>query len=768
MKLHPVIGAFLTPAFLRYLLVGGFGFALDAGGMEILYHQGLDIHAARLLSMTGAIGCTYLFHRFYTFTDSRRPAKAGTQFAAFGTVQLAAAALNFGIFWAVLRLQPHFMPAPLPGLWQDVFHLFAVGLGVGAGLVFNFVLLRLFVFRSDGEKHNDQPATKLTAGERRILVRRLAWRGLIWGIFGLALLLPALERQQAVLAFPALETPLRPANPDVWMRLASVRQWISGGLSGALFDHAVPNTNAPFGGISTPWTRPLDALLALFFFFTPVAFSVNIKLMLAATWLPPVLCLVAFGLISAAAQNLFRHKHVLACAALLLILNTVVYDYFAPGDSDHHGLLSVLWCGVLLLFTGRELTTTGAGMIGLLLGLMIWISPEALILAGLVFALLGGEALFRPEKMRLLAAAAFGAAAMASAGLFVEIPAADITSRLTYDSLSIVQAALLWLTAAGCGALDFLFRKKMSFGARFCAAALAGSGVLLAMNLLYPRFFLGPLADVDPFIFTGFLPRVAEATPLFRGVPEDILRQVMEPLLAAILLACCLWNKKLRAEKRRRLTLLALLLAGTFILTMFQLRWDYYLQPVAIIAAAALLPGVTGAVKAKTWRFLPRSFRPYVCLWALYMAVNLAMQVSPTKIPETGICMAQLRYVLQTEQLQPLLKKDEAVLFVPADAGGDVLFFTPFRIIASNYHREGKGLRDVRAIEATRAPETVHALLKKRTVKALLYCPGRYPEGSLLRDAAEGKRRPAWMAPISSLRFMGIPGPTPVLFRVKG
>ncbi|TAL32766.1 MAG: hypothetical protein EPN97_09735 [Alphaproteobacteria bacterium] len=764
MKLHPLIAAFLTPAFLRYLLVGGFGFVLDAGGMEILYHLGLDIHAARALSMTGAIGCTYLFHRYYTFTDSKRPAKTGAQFAAFGMVQLAAAALNYGIFCAVLWAQPRVIPAPLPGLWQDVFHLFAVALGVGAGLVFNFILLRMLVFKTAGKEQDSVPARKLSAAERQTRVRRMAWHVIVWGLFVLALLLPAFERQHEVLSFPALVKPLRPADPDVWLRLTQVRQW----LEGAFFDHAVKNTNAPFGGVTTPWTRPLDALIALFYFCTPVALSANIRLMLAATWLPPVLCLVSFGLIAAAAQNLLRHRHVLTCAALLLIFNTMVYDYFAPGDSDHHGLLGALWCGVLLLLTGRALTVAGASVAGLLLGLMVWISPEALILTGLTFAIMGGGALFKPEKMRLLAGTAFGAAVTASLGLFAEVPVAEITSRLTYDSLSIVQVALLWLTAAGCFALDFLFRKKLSVAARFCAASIAGSVVLLAMNMLYPRFFLGPLADVDPFIFTGFLPQVAEATPLFKGVPEDILRHVMAPLLAAGLLVCCLLNKNLRAEKRRQLSLLALLLAGTFVLTMFQLRWDYYLQPVAIIAAAALLPGVTGAVKAQTLRWLPRNWRPYACLWALYMAVNLAMQVHPTRIPETGACMAQMRYVIETQQLQPLLKDKGATLFVPADAGGDVLFFTPLRIIASNYHREGIGLRDVRAIETASAPETVNALLRKRAVNALLYCPGRYPKGSLLRDAAEGKRRPDWLAPVTGLRFMGVPGPTPVLFRVKG
>ncbi len=45
---------FLTPTFLRYLLVGGFGFIIDYGGMEILYHLGLEVHAGHGLDYASA------------------------------------------------------------------------------------------------------------------------------------------------------------------------------------------------------------------------------------------------------------------------------------------------------------------------------------------------------------------------------------------------------------------------------------------------------------------------------------------------------------------------------------------------------------------------------------------------------------------------------------------------------------------------------------------------------------------------------------------
>ena len=764
MSLTVLIRKFLTPAFLRYLLVGGFGFVIDAGGTELLYHLGLDLHAARALSMTGAIGCTYLFHRHYTFTDSRRPQRTSAQFIAFGAVQLTAAALNYAIFCAVLWAQPLALPVPLPGVWQDIFNVFAIGAGVGAGLVFNFLLLRLFVFRVAA--NDEGPVESETPGERRARRHRFCWRLAVWALFIAAMALPALARQVQVLSFPALKSPLQPADPDVWMRLTSVRQWMTGAFTGGFFDHSVTNTNAPQGGITTPWTRPLDALLALFCFFTPVAKSLAVRLMLAATWLPPVLCCASLALMSSAAQRVFSHKHVLICAALLWIGNTDVYDYFSPGDSDHHGLLCALWCGVLLLLMSRSPSPAVAGGIGVLLGVMIWISPEALIVTSFVFALMGAEGLWKPGRMQLLAAAAIGAAVTANTALYIEIPPAEVLSRQTYDSLSVVQVSLLWLTAAASCGLAALFQRNISFAGRFCAASLGGAFVFLGMYALYPRFFLGPLADVDPFILSDFLPNVAEATPMFKGVPQDILRHVMGPALAAVLLAAAALQKHLRTDRLRQLLLLSALLAGTFLLTAVQQRWDYYLQPVGIIAAAALLPGVLGTAR-KPLRYLPRNWRPYICLWILFVAVSLAMRIQPTRATESGVCMSQLRYAVQTQRLQPILGTKPATLFVPADTGGDILFFTPYRIIASNYHREGKGLKDLQRLSTGTTPEAARAVLRERKVDAVFYCPASLPAGSWLRQVAENKKYPAWMAPVAGLSFMETPGALPVLAKVR-
>ena len=80
---------------------------------------------------------------------------------------------------------------------------------------------------------------------RRVLVRR----GIIWAVIFALLFYLGYQQQIQVMVWPHLSAPLVPDDSDVWLRLNQVRQWIAGG---SFFDHSIPRTNAPFGGIAIP------------------------------------------------------------------------------------------------------------------------------------------------------------------------------------------------------------------------------------------------------------------------------------------------------------------------------------------------------------------------------------------------------------------------------------------------------------------------------------------------------------------------------------
>lgn len=740
---HPVIRRFLTASLLCALL--------DASVTEMLAEAGWQVHMARLAGLGLATLAMYLAGRSFIFTGTGELKTAKGQPVPFGALVLAGAILNLALFARLL----HVMPLPLDSFGR----IAALAIGTAAGTGCGWFFINMLLPNSAPVLSPLSPASP----------RRLR-EALIWGLFALlALGTSKLTGHLAgIYAYPKLEFPLNPADPDAWLRLTQVRQWISGGLSGGdFFSHAVPRTNAPVGGISTPWTRPMDILLSLFYAATPSRLGMDVRLMLAAAWLPVTLGFATFALLAAAARRQFHHVQVMGIAALLLL--TSVYDYTSPGDADHHGLLAALWCGVLLVLMSDNITKSAALALGVLLGAMLWTSPEALILSGAVFTLLGLDAVLRPQRAAVPAFTALGAAMTLSGAVFIEMPVAQILDRPLLDTLSIVHVTLLWLTVAGTAVMAAVFRGNLGAPARFFAACILGALTLLAQYIVFPRFYLGPMGDADPYILQGFLPMVAEAKPLLRSTPEFASKALMIPALAIFLMGFVLAMPKIRAARLRRIVILGALMLMTLIMTLLQARWGYYLQPVAAIAVAALLPALATAAKGDTGLWLrgaPRIARPYVVLGLAVLATSMMVRTVKSEPAPGAWCTTQLRHVLQTQQLQKHLGEKPLTIFVPEDIGGEMQFFTPYRIIASNYHREHTGLRDMAQLRDAKSAEDVKKVVDAREIDAMLYCPAGQKAGNFLASLGRDKP-PNWLTPVEGLEFFDVPGAKPVLFTVK-
>ncbi|MBI1216711.1 MAG: hypothetical protein GC185_12955 [Alphaproteobacteria bacterium] len=137
--------------FARYLLVGGFGFIIDAGGLEGLVALSVNVYVARAFSMTSAIFVCYFLHRRFTFAEERMgvamPETPG-RFSAFVASQLFAAAVNYGSFCVMLwvlsmrwftALVPDWFWLPEPAFFS---RMGALCFGVGLGLVVNYLLVK--------------------------------------------------------------------------------------------------------------------------------------------------------------------------------------------------------------------------------------------------------------------------------------------------------------------------------------------------------------------------------------------------------------------------------------------------------------------------------------------------------------------------------------------------------------------------------------------------------------------------------------------------
>lgn len=722
--------------FARYLMVGGLGFLLDFGGMELLVALGVSPYPARAVSMALAIALTFTLHRRVTFAAGATVKGVPRQFGGFVFCQGLSGLLNYAVFFCALRAS---------GMTEvPLMRFAALAMGVGVGLVSNYFLLSRFVFLGAHDIW--------TFLRQKLIVERKWW---IWGAIVPALFADAWDRQRDVLALGQLPRPLEPWDPDVWMRLYKVRAWLAGG---DFYDRTVAMTNAPLGGVTTPWTRPLDFLLAFAARLMPQDFTLDQQLLLAATWLPFVLALVTLFFLSRAAQQVFDHVHVIACAILLMLVNAIFQNYLMPGSADHHGLLILLWCAVLglLLQPPSVVAKLAAGVV---LGVMLWVSPEALMLIAVVYAVLGARALWHERDIRDLAVLSAATAVTAALVLLFETPPAQYFSYVVYDSLSIVYVSLLSFTGLAVAALSFILPRLEGWVARGVASGVAALCAAAATLFFFPKFIHGPLAEADPYIFRHFLPNISEATPLLQAKAFEILIRLYVPLTAIYLLVKSHFTPR-PFWRDRRLQFLAAFLALTLVMTAGQLRWNYYLQPVAIIIVAIYLPLFSLGAKSEGFGWLkpvPRLLRPYAWLFLLACMTSAGafyLKENRSQYAKFYGCQSQIRYLIESGQLEKAFGPSPVVFFAPANIGGDFAFFTPYRIIAGNYHREGQGMAAWSRIMAQENAAAARPLLQARKVGGLAVCAGQYSKSSWL--SALDKKHPAWLQPVKGWSFMPV------------
>lgn len=126
----------LSSPFVRFSIVGGIGFLVDAAVLyAVIYGLDVGLLVGRLISYFAAATTTWYLNKVFTFTDAPR-AHAGKQWAKFVLTNGIGGAVNYATYTLVVLNLPGEPWVPLVG----------VMLGSLAGLVFNYILSRRFVF----------------------------------------------------------------------------------------------------------------------------------------------------------------------------------------------------------------------------------------------------------------------------------------------------------------------------------------------------------------------------------------------------------------------------------------------------------------------------------------------------------------------------------------------------------------------------------------------------------------------------------------------
>jgi putative flippase GtrA len=101
--------AFEAARFLRFALVGGTGFLIDAGLLAALHNGGgLDPFTARLISICASAFTTWRLNRSLTFGASNR--NQAVEGARYATVAVLTAAFNYCLYALALIVWPALPP----------------------------------------------------------------------------------------------------------------------------------------------------------------------------------------------------------------------------------------------------------------------------------------------------------------------------------------------------------------------------------------------------------------------------------------------------------------------------------------------------------------------------------------------------------------------------------------------------------------------------------------------------------------------------------
>ncbi len=124
--------------FLRFFIVGGVGFIIDAAVLTALVRGlGVDPYSARAASFLAASSTTWWLNRQFTFRSDAHRHPITRQWLIFVLVSIGGALINYGIYVATLQLWPLAQAWPVIG----------VAFGSLAGMGFNFPASKLIVFR---------------------------------------------------------------------------------------------------------------------------------------------------------------------------------------------------------------------------------------------------------------------------------------------------------------------------------------------------------------------------------------------------------------------------------------------------------------------------------------------------------------------------------------------------------------------------------------------------------------------------------------------
>jgi hypothetical protein len=538
---------------------------------------------------------------------------------------------------------------------------------------------------------------------------------------------------------------------DSYYWMVTFREYLETGI---WHNDVIERSNAPFG---EPWFRPHPfhmVLLAIFWplnLFLGVETSLHITGVVVAPILGIALCVSAMW---AGAPLLGRHRYWIMP---MLFLQYPVLGQVLPGLVDHHTLMHLILVIALGLVI-RALTAANklayAFAAGLVHGFGLWVSVEMFALLIMTYAC--GAVLWllaprldheAPPVSQWHVWFGFGFILLVAVAVLIEQPSGRLLAA-EYDRVSIVHMLMAALALGAWMIVDQLERRRLvppGLIRRSMILAVAGGVALAIMHIAYPKFFLGPLAEVDPALRALLVDVTSEMVPIYRHSPMIILGQLGLNLVA---LPLAIWIA-VRERKDWRLTsswvFVAAGLALFAALLLLYVRFSAYVSCLAVFPLAYALGKTIDYSRANLGFASGIAVRAVTILLLVSGAGTLPISVATSGENPLVAC--------QYKDIAPFLNRLDGTKTILAGVhdGPELLYLTRHSVVGTPYHRNAAGVKDTHLVMSDRTDTVAQSIVESRGIDLILLCSERpfdtYGSGSLYRRLMD-KVPPAWLRPV--------------------
>ncbi len=544
---------------------------------------------------------------------------------------------------------------------------------------------------------------------------------------------------------------LRMWDPDDYMRLEQIRDWLGGQ---SWFDVTQYRLDAP-RGFQMHWSRLVDLPIAgLIVALRPLLGAVLAE-RVAITVVPLLILGLIMALVTLATRRSAGERAALVAPLLVACCPLLLFQTM-PLRIDHHGWQTMMAVATLACLIGDRPARSGL-LAGLCAAIWLSVSLEGVPLVATVFGLLILRFLIDPRHAARLHGFA-GALAVGSALWFTVSHHASAWSHTACDAMGPGWIALLSGSAIGALIATRHLADRPWFVRGAVIAAGAGIGLALFLHVA-PGCTSGPFGGLDPVTRRFWYQNVLEGRPIWFQPPELQGMIIIFPLVG--LTGMALGWRRARATgdaaAARNWTTLALLALTAFGLALLVQRTAAVAHAFALPGAAFLLQHALGVVRH--WRrMVLRVIGSTVAILGATpltagslgtMIFSAVQPPAPETVPE-----ATLRCARACDRYGALQRLPSAYLLSGLDLAPSLLIHTRHSFAGSGYHRNPEPLR--RVIEGFIGdPEATRRMMAARGMAYVLIDPESSEAALYAKTAPNGLMArlvhgqvPGWLRPV--------------------